>query len=936
MFKLKVDDSITSEDNNYKTAEWVYVYNENSFAGRYPIGQNSFWHSGIHIRSQKVYPLLEGWLTAYRISEDYKRIPRLEELSLEQYKILDDSEKHLYGELNQGRIKKYRLKTPCPNPDELYSNSFFLIKHQIRLPAASSNRDYDTLEFFTLYTNIAPTPKPSDNFEPIDKNKYEKGVPFYENNKFKVIEPYYEYKYTEINNKKIFSGSHCSFHNKNADKFICKFINTGTEIEIARNEIEIISSQKKYTPKEFGIPVYDKAMPQNDAIDDNKLTTYKKATLNMTACFMEKIELKYTGFMEVTVDVSEVNPDENNNKPINSSTRVLVRTADLNESITGTGYLKNDASILNKKIKGIMIYDEPAANSNARDILVNNEFEFESLQGFWTNYNKSNSFFSVLKQAGGTERKKYLHFKKRPENVAGQDIRVKVSVCNGYKYGETVICNGSMPNSFELLDHNTLLGGAAEQVSAHKEHYDLVLFFDKEKDKFFNNHALTGYRIPAGVELYAKNVAENGDISFNKTGKKSTEEMTALKNEINNETETKTSIKYAGVYNRGKLRYVVLEQIEKYEGQILDWDENFIKLGNVNNPAELLKEVFQLVVEYFRRKNRTEKGIEKEWNFNKITEEPSVVKVLKRKLVCRHQLEWDKTLYDTNSVPLGLRLNWRDARFREQVEAVDIWGGLSNKQIDGLNLSENKFIFAHPVYFADYLDREGVLTGQRIRNLIMVQDKVMALNCLIPNIGKGIYHQEGGVTFCNHAVYLTIKTVDGNYKEFIGNTHSYCGNQLLYKYDTPPDSLSCLEENFKKELGAYPYRISNLWCDILKKQAEKGILIKLNKDNENYSVGEKKAQEYANMGYVVVGAWKNTIPGNNPPHFATVRPGYEYKPNNGPILANVGGSNEIKTVKDGFGGKNRNDINWYYNPKQDFQEDISMIFNALLTHYKIN
>jgi len=50
--------------------------------------------------------------------------------------------------------------------------------------------------------------------------------------------------------------------------------------------------------------------------------------------------------------------------------------------------------------------------------------------------------------------------------------------------------------------------------------------------------------------------------------------------------------------------------------------------------------------------------------------------------------------------------------------------------------------------------------------------------------------------------------------------------------------------------------------------AARGILVKLT---------EEQAQEYANMGYVVMAAWKNlnTGDGSRSPHYATVRPGYK-------------------------------------------------------------
>jgi hypothetical protein len=102
----------------------------------------------------------------------------------------------------------------------------------------------------------------------------------------------------------------------------------------------------------------------------------------------------------------------------------------------------------------------------------------------------------------------------------------------------------------------------------------------------------------------------------------------------------------------------------------------------------------------------------------------------------------------------------------------------------------------------------------------------------------------------------------------------------------------------------------NLWCDILAEQAKRRILTRFG--------GEQEAQEKANEGYVVIGAWKNTNGSNGPPHFVTVRPEFSYDVEEGPMLANVGESNGIKPRSEGFFEK-ENAIRWYYNPEQKFR-----------------
>jgi hypothetical protein len=127
-----------------------------------------------------------------------------------------------------------------------------------------------------------------------------------------------------------------------------------------------------------------------------------------------------------------------------------------------------------------------------------------------------------------------------------------------------------------------------------------------------------------------------------------------------------------------------------------------------------------------------------------------------------------------------------------------------------------------------------------------------------------------------------------------------------------------MAKGFAKELkaGECPYKPTNLWCDILAEQAKRGILTEL---------GEQEAQEKANGGYVVIGAWKNTNGSDGPPHFVTVRPGFKVDPENGPMLANVGATNGIKPVSDGFGLNKRENICWYYNPNQDYHYEPKII-----------
>jgi hypothetical protein len=277
--------------------------------------------------------------------------------------------------------------------------------------------------------------------------------------------------------------------------------------------------------------------------------------------------------------------------------------------------------------------------------------------------------------------------------------------------------------------------------------------------------------------------------------------------------------------------------------------------------------------------------------------------------VCRHPLEWDKGLYTANNVidpQIRTRFGIPNTRehnehFIRQVNAVDIWGELKDKRIEGLDLSRNSFWYAHPVYLVDFLDKAGWLTVPRIRDLMKIQNEAVALRCLAKGTGWGIYPEMWGKgrpepvqTYCNHAVYITIKAVDGNIVNFTDRANG--------SFPELPKGME------------YDYRKSNYWCDILKEQEEKHLIVKLS--------GEDEAKFYADMGYVVIGAWKTPDSNKNgSPHFATVRPGYEKDPDGGIMLANVGDSNGIMRRSEGFYNKLSTEIFWYYNPKQDFRYD---------------
>jgi hypothetical protein len=155
-------------------------------------------------------------------------------------------------------------------------------------------------------------------------------------------------------------------------------------------------------------------------------------------------------------------------------------------------------------------------------------------------------------------------------------------------------------------------------------------------------------------------------------------------------------------------------------------------------------------------------------------------------------------------------------------------------------------------------------------------------------------------TFCNQAVFFTISTLDKNFMAFTKGQRGI------------PETSDRVN---------YP-RGSAYWYDVLVELAQDA-------SSPIEEVTPEKAQELANWGHLVIGAWK----GNPIPHFVTVRPGERYTPDDGPQVAHVGGQgNGVKTAQDAFVG--HSPIKWFYNKNQQLSRDLSFINQCRWRMYK--
>lgn len=261
-------------------------------------------------------------------------------------------------------------------------------------------------------------------------------------------------------------------------------------------------------------------------------------------------------------------------------------------------------------------------------------------------------------------------------------------------------------------------------------------------------------------------------------------------------------------------------------------------------------------------------------------------------------------------------------------ETSDLWEKMRIWSKDGKSSSfprevsdSSKFIYFHPAYFENWLFNLHRCFAKKLisaQNLVMKDFRLVQGNC-------GIYYNfhDEATTFCNHAVYETIKQVDKNYLSFLLNIDEPPWDLDKYKDKA---FVSLLKKNQSLSNGKYIYKKSNLWCDILEFQSQK------TEETGICKITAEQAFYMAQLGYVVIAAWKNleTNPKKNQsPHFVTVRPCKGQYPGLKSLkVAHVGGSykdennnthgNEVRKISTAFGENSLNNIKFYCNIKQNF------------------
>lgn len=222
-----------------------------------------------------------------------------------------------------------------------------------------------------------------------------------------------------------------------------------------------------------------------------------------------------------------------------------------------------------------------------------------------------------------------------------------------------------------------------------------------------------------------------------------------------------------------------------------------------------------------------------------------------------HPSEWNKD--DSACKRLGLKQKYIKKK-------LAIWdNNYYNKSLPDEIKDCRKFTFFYKSQFETFLTD---LHQSYASRLIKVQDMVMhKYSYKQGNLGlyKSVYGfmSKDSQTFCNHAVFETIVNVDGNFNNFtkkIANKENISRDPLKEKFPECPDTEK------------YKYKPSNYWCDVLEEQSENS------EETGICKITAEQAFYMAQLGYVVIAAWKNLTPKgidsnvNYSPHFVTIKP----------------------------------------------------------------
>lgn len=245
-------------------------------------------------------------------------------------------------------------------------------------------------------------------------------------------------------------------------------------------------------------------------------------------------------------------------------------------------------------------------------------------------------------------------------------------------------------------------------------------------------------------------------------------------------------------------------------------------------------------------------------------------------------------------------------KIKTQRKETSFWQEASSLK-DFPKASEDKYFYFHPVTFLHHLDK---VVAVHADELMRVQKRIVNLKCLQRGgVGPRGLNKRPHQTWCNYAVFFTIRALDEDYKKFTDGKNGI------------PDKLSDIKNKEYRDNYPAGLKRSNVWCDIL-------AYLGNSKESPIKEITDHKiAQQFANMGYVVICSWKNLRDSPQEeasPHFATIFPSNTIaKEKENILIANVGyscGCNKFK-LSQGFSSNRWKDVRFFYNSNQKFRED---------------
>lgn len=368
----------------------------------------------------------------------------------------------------------------------------------------------------------------------------------------------------------------------------------------------------------------------------------------------------------------------------------------------------------------------------------------------------------------------------------------------------------------------------------------------------------------------------------------------------------------AAVYEKDDVRF------EKIKGGRFNayykYNENFIKL-----PADFTDLFENITKDFcFLRKDELKELDEIKGSDVREKKSTKLLEIIKNKggkseksCAFEHECEWNKK---TDSSVLDIR-----ARFIKEQTAI--WDrNYTNKELPEDIRECSSFTYFYHSQFEHFLRK---LHKKYAENLILAQ-QIVIHKWMYKQGNLGLYpglwdenenenenknknkNKPKGFapddqTFCNHAVYETIKQVDKNYLKFTADDDT-----APWDVGKHTDLAPAIISDYKQK----KLRKSNLWCDVLGKQSENSAKTGI------YKLTVQQAFYMAQLGYAVIASWKNTAGGS--PHFVTVVPkDYQIecpkKPENLMVAHVGGGENREKNLKTAFKGTGNNTALQKYN-----------------------